>query len=145
MDSQFTEDHVGDPTLESQLVSAVTGRDVDEGGLNQIGERVFNLNRAVLVREGHRGATDDRLPEHWYTTPLKFDLTNPDLLLPGKGNEAVSMKGRIVDKAQFEAMKREYYQLRRWDPATGLPTISTLKELGLEDIAAELKQKNLAR
>ncbi len=60
MDSQFTEDHVGDPTLESQLVSAVTGRDVDEGGLNQIGERVFNLNRAVLVREGHRGAPDDR-------------------------------------------------------------------------------------
>jgi len=141
MDSQFTEDHVGDPCLESQLVSAVTGHDVDEAGLNEIGERVFNLNRAVLLREGHRGAGDDRLPEHWHTTPLKFDLTNPDLLLPGKGNEAVSMKGRVVDKTQFEAMKREYYQLRRWDPGTGLPTESRLKELGLGDIAAELKQR----
>ena len=116
----------------------MTGRDVDEGGLNQIGERVFNLNRAVLVREGHRGAGDDQLPAHWYTTPLKFDLTNPDLLLPGKGNEAVSMKGRVVDKAQFEAMKKEYYGLRKWDAATGLPTESRLKELGLGDIAEQL-------
>ncbi|MDM8000645.1 MAG: aldehyde ferredoxin oxidoreductase C-terminal domain-containing protein, partial [Dehalococcoidia bacterium] len=139
MDSQFTEDHVGDPTLESQLVSAVTGRDVDEAGLNEVGERVFNLNRAALLREGHRGATDDDLPAHWYTTPLKFDLTNPELLLPGKGNEAVSMKGKVVDKAQFEAMKREYYALRKWDPDTGLPTEARLEELGLGDVAAELK------
>jgi aldehyde:ferredoxin oxidoreductase len=143
MDSQFTEDHVGDPSLESQLLSAVTGRDVDEGGLNQIGERVFNLNRAVLLREGHRGAEDDRLPEHWHTTPLKFDLPNPDLLLPGKGNEVVSMKGRTVAKEQFEDMKKEYYELRKWDPATGLPTAARLGELGLDDVAADLKQRNL--
>jgi aldehyde:ferredoxin oxidoreductase len=141
MDSHFTVDHVGDPTLESQLVSAVTGRDVDEDGLNEIGDRVFNLNRAVLVREGHRGAEDDQLPPHWYTSPLKFDLTNPDLLLPGKGNEAVSMKGRVVDKAQFEAMKKEYYQLRKWDSATGLPTESRLEELGLGDIVSDLKRR----
>jgi aldehyde:ferredoxin oxidoreductase len=140
MDSQFTEDHVGDPTLESRLLSAVTGRDVDEAGLNEIGERVFTLNRAVLLREGHRGALDDQLPQHWHTAPLKFDLTNPDLLLPGKGNEAVSMKGRVVDKVQFEAMKREYYRLRHWDPDTGLPTEARLKELGLADVAADLKQ-----
>jgi len=95
----------------------------------------------VLLREGHRGAEDDRLPEHWHTTPLKFDLTNPDLLLPGKGNEAVFMKGRLVDRTQFEAMKREYYGLRKWDPATGLPTESRLRELRLDDIAAGLKQR----
>jgi aldehyde:ferredoxin oxidoreductase len=141
MDSQFTEDHMGDPSLESKLLSAVTGRDVDEDGLNEIGERVFNLNRAVLAREGHRGAQDDRLPDNWHTTPLKFDLTNPEMLLPGKGNEAISMKGRVVDRAQFEAMKKEYYQLRHWDPVTGLQTESRLKELGLGDIAAELQQR----
>jgi aldehyde:ferredoxin oxidoreductase len=45
----------------------------------------------------------------------------------------------VVDKAEFEAMKKEYYQLRRWDPATGLPTESRLNDLGLGDIAAELK------
>ena len=51
------------------------------------------------------------------------------------------MKGRVVDKAQFEVMKKECYQLRRWDAATGLPTVSSLEGLGLADIAAELKQK----
>lgn len=138
MDSQFTPDHAGDPSLESRLVQAVTGRDLDEEGLRRIGERVFNLNRAVLIREGHRGAEDDRLPEHWHTAPLKFDFTNPDLLLPGKGNESVSMKGRVVDRNAFEAMKEEYYRLRRWDPATGRPTGSTLSEAGLGDVAAGL-------
>ena len=109
-----------------------------KSGLSRIGERVFNLNRAVLIREGHRGAEDDRLPDHWHTAPLKFDFTNPDLLLPGKGNEAVSMKGRVVDRTAFEAMKEEYYRLRRWDPATGRPTGSTLSEAGLGDVAAGL-------
>jgi aldehyde:ferredoxin oxidoreductase len=141
MDSQFTEDHVGDPSLESRIVSAMTGREVDEDGLNEIGEQVFNLNRAVLVREGHRGAEDDRLPEHWHTTPLKFDLTNPDLLLPGSGDESVSMKGRLVDRAQFDAMKKEYYGLRKWDIETGRPTEARLRELGLGDIAEDLKQR----
>ena len=139
MDSQFTEDHLGDPSLESRLLSAVTGRHLDEAGLARAGERVFNLNRAVLLREGHRGAEDDRLPDHWHTAPLKFDLTNPDLLLPGKGDEAVSMKGKVVDRSEFEAMKREYYALRRWEPATGRPTASTLRTLGLADVAADLR------
>jgi len=76
---------------------------------------------------------------------LRFDLTNPEMLLPGKGNEAVSMKGRVVDKAQFEAMKKEFYQIRKWDAATGLPTAARLGELGLGDVAAELKQKKLVR
>ncbi len=48
------------------------------------------------------------------------------------------MKGRVVDRPQFEAMKKEYYRLRRWDPATGLPTDSTLTEAGLGDVAAAL-------
>ena len=55
MEMEFSEDHVGDPTLESQIVSAVTGRELDEEGLNRIGERVFNLQRAIHIREGHKG------------------------------------------------------------------------------------------
>ncbi|MBN2098082.1 MAG: hypothetical protein JW753_00640 [Dehalococcoidia bacterium] len=36
-------------------MSAVTGRDMDEAGLNGIGERVFNLVRAIHLREVHKG------------------------------------------------------------------------------------------
>jgi aldehyde:ferredoxin oxidoreductase len=38
-----TPDHVGDPALESQLFTAVTGIDADEKSLPQYAERIFNL------------------------------------------------------------------------------------------------------
>jgi len=37
-------------------------------------------------------------------------------------------------------MKTKYYELRRWDVKTGIPTEETLKELGLDDVAARLKK-----
>ena len=48
-------DHVGEPTLESQLYSAVTGKETGEEGLYRIGERFFNLQRAIHTREGRKG------------------------------------------------------------------------------------------
>jgi aldehyde:ferredoxin oxidoreductase len=54
MEIEESEDHVGDLTLESRILRAVTGRKVDEEGLHTMGERIWNLQRALLVREGHR-------------------------------------------------------------------------------------------
>jgi len=42
-------------------------------------------------------------------------------------------------------MKDEYYRLRGWDVDSGLQKESTLCELGLEDVALELRQGNLVR
>ncbi|WP_459917584.1 aldehyde ferredoxin oxidoreductase C-terminal domain-containing protein [Desulfocicer niacini] len=47
-----TPDHVGDPPLESRTFSAVTSIKMDEKTLNNYGERIFNLERAILIREG---------------------------------------------------------------------------------------------
>ncbi len=44
-----------DSALESRVCAAVTGLDLDEESLYKIGERNFNLQRAVMVREGHNG------------------------------------------------------------------------------------------
>lgn len=136
-------DHVGDPSLESKVLSAVTGREMDEEELYQLGERVFNLQRAILVREGHNGREADSLPEFDYTTPVKFSIANPESLVPGKDGEVVSRKGAVVDKDQFERIKDEYYQLRGWDVTTGFQTRAKLRELGLEDIARGLESKGL--
>jgi len=143
MYSEHTQDHVGDSALESKLLSAVTGNDVDEEGLNRIGERVFNLHRAIMVREGHRGREDDRLSDAWHTMPFEADFTNPELVVPGKGNEAVCQSGSVIDREEFERTKDEYYQLRRWDVATGLQTRAKLEELGLTDVAQDLDQRGL--
>jgi len=143
MYSEYTEDHVGDPSLESKIVSAATGRDLDEEGLNRIGERVFNLERAIFVREGHKGREDDMLPDAWHTKPFEGDFTNPECVVPGKGDEAIARIGATVDEQEFERTKDEYYKLRRWDVATGLQTSSTLNELGLTDVARDLEGRGL--
>ena len=138
-----TDDHIGDPTVEGKVLAAVTGREVDEAGLRRIGERVFNLQRAILVREGHKGREDDTIPETDYTVPLKLEFGNPDGLLPGRGGEAISRNGAVVDREKFEEMKDEYYQLRGWDVKTGLQTKTKLEELGLHDIAEALEARGL--
>jgi len=137
--------HVGDPSLESQILSAVTGSDIDEEGLYRIGERTFNLQRAILIQEGHRGKEDDNIPDVWFTTPLKGDPINPDCLVPGKDGQPISRRGAVVDRTEFERTREEYYHLRRWDTATGFPTRATLRELDLDDLAAELAPEGLPK
>ena len=140
---KYSSDHVGDPTIESKVVSAVIGRELDEYELNQLGERVFNLQRAILIREGHKGRESDTLPEPCYVTPLATDTHNPECLVPGKEGEVISKKGSVFDREKFEKLKDEYYELRGWDVASGLPTRRTLQGLGLQDIAKDLEQRGL--
>ena len=140
---EFTEDHVGDPTFESKLLSAVLGKDIDEEDLRRYGERVFNLQRAILVREGHAGREFDKLDERCFTDPLEYDLSNPECVVLGKNGEIASRKGAVVDREKFERMKDEYYELRGWDVKTGLQTRRQLEELGLSEIADDLKKRSL--
>jgi len=135
VDVKHSEDHVGDPTLQSKVFSAVTGRELDEAGLDKIGERVFNLQRAILVREGHNGRQADVLPEFDYTVPLaRKPGLDPECMVPGKGGEPLPRMGAVVDREKFEKIKDEYYRLRGWDVKTGLQTKAKLTELGLEDV-----------
>ncbi len=144
-DDASTEDHVGDPTLESQLLSAVTGRDIGEEELYRIAERIFALNRAILLKEGRRGREDDRLVDFMFVEreePVAdvFGMHNPELLLPGAGDDVISRKGKALDRDKFEEMKDEYYGLRGWDVQTGLPKKETLEKLELSDVAEGLQR-----
>ena len=141
--ARYSEDHVGDPTLESRLLSAVMGKEVVEEELYRIGERIFNLQRAIVAREGHRGRESDKLPEPFHTRPLKASVQDPECLAPGKDGAVISRKGAVVGRESFEGMKDQYYQLRGWDVATGLQTKAKLEELDLHDVAADLEQRGL--
>ena len=140
---EHSEDHVGDPTLESKLYSAVTGNELGEEELLAKGETIFNLQRAVLVRERRAGREADRLPEEWHSTPLKKGSMDPECLVTGPEGRVVSRVGSVVDRQEFERMKDEYYGLRGWDVATGLQTRSGLEQLGMKDVADDLERRGL--
>ena len=142
--SPSTENFVGDPTIESRVISAVTGQQFNEQSFYQIGERVFNLHRAVMVREGHKGRESDTVSESCHTQPIEFEYANENLLVPGKDGEIISKKGEVLDKGKFEEMKDEYYALRGWDVATGLQNKAKLQELELQDIIPDLEARGLA-
>lgn len=137
-------DHMGDPAIESKVFSAIVGKEIDEDGLYRIGERVFNLQRAILVREGHRGKEFDTLPEFTYRMPLQFTAHNLDCLVPGEGGKMITRKGMVLDKDKFEGMRDEYYHYRGWDVKSGLQTTSKLEQLELTDVAKVLVGKGLA-
>jgi aldehyde:ferredoxin oxidoreductase len=134
---------MGDATLESQICAAVTGKDLDEEGLYRVAERAFNLQRAVLAREGRQGRGYDCLEEFNFTIPQKGDYGNPKCLVPGKNGEPFSRLGMVLDRDEFERMKDEFYQVRGWDVASGLQTRAKLDELGLSDVADDLENVGL--
>jgi aldehyde:ferredoxin oxidoreductase len=140
----YTKTHEGDPTIESKLYSAVTGNETDEEGLNKIGERVFNLERAVLAREDPMGKKVDEIPEFNFTVPIEGETMNTELLVSGKDGEPITKKGTVVDREKFVKMLSEYYELRGWD-SSGLQTKQKLVELDLGDIAQGLAQRGLVK
>lgn len=139
--------YVGETTLESQIFSAITGKEMDEAQLNKVGERIFNLQRAILLRQGWQGRKGDSLLDYFFTKPLREGeiFLNPDCLVPGRDGEVISRKGAVVDKEEFENMKSEYYELRGWDAESGLPTRAELEELQLGDIARDLEMRGLLK
>jgi aldehyde:ferredoxin oxidoreductase len=143
-----TGDHIGDPTLESRILSAATGMKIDEEDYYLTGERIFNLQRAIQGREGRVGRKDDTLDEFNFTEEFIaeegfFELFNPECMLPGPGGTLISRKGAVVERDKFEKMMDEYYTLRGWDVTTGLQKRERLEVLGLSGIVPEIQRRGL--
>ncbi len=49
----------------------------------------------------------------------------------------------MIDITGFEKMRDEYYELRGWNPATGLQRGGALRALGLHDVADDLAARDL--
>jgi aldehyde:ferredoxin oxidoreductase len=133
--SLSTADGVGDPYLEGHIFNAVTGIPASE--LDVYAERIFNLQRLIMVREGHKVPRDDYPPEFNFTEPLGSGIHGGKMIMPGPGARPVDMTGNTLDRDKFRAMLKEYYQRRGWDKRTGLPTKKTLDALGMDDISVK--------
>ncbi len=123
-----TPDHFGDPKIEARLFTAVTG--IPAEVLEEIGERIYNLQRLILLREGRRTPEADYPPEYLFTEPLESPL-HGGFTVPGPGESTVDTLGAILDRERYMAMLREFYRLRGWDEETGQPYKETLDKLGI--------------
>jgi aldehyde:ferredoxin oxidoreductase len=44
-----------------------------------------------------------------------------------------------------QPLLEDYYRVRRWDPETGVPTRALLRDLGLDNVAADLAREEILR
>ncbi len=99
------------------MLNAATGWDFSLDNILPVGERIFNLKRALNIRWGWN-SKDEKLP--------------PLLLQP---LEEGGTGGYVPD---VERLLSDYYQVRNWDRKSGKPTAEKLSELDLGDVAEEL-------
>jgi aldehyde:ferredoxin oxidoreductase len=96
-----------------EVLSTSTGSDFSWERLKEISDRINNLERLFVLREGCT-PEEDKLPERFFDEPL------PDG--PAKGSK--------LDKSAFNEMRREYYENCGWGQ-DGVPTEETLTKVGL--------------
>jgi aldehyde:ferredoxin oxidoreductase len=94
----------------------------DPGYMLRVGQRIYNLERALNLREGI-GREEDVFPVRLTREPLK---------------KAGPSEGQFLRNP--DGMLDEYYKVRGWDK-NGIPTEEKLKELGLEEIKGDLKRE----
>lgn len=105
-------DPAGDPDLEARLFTAVTGVNGEE--IDACADRIMNVQRMIMIREGRKVPEDDFPPESLFSGPA-------------------GTAGNALDKTKFIDLLGEYYRLRGWDE-NGVPACETLSDLGMTDM-----------
>jgi len=103
------------PSHFGKMLAAARGIDelADNDYLQQVGERIYTLERLFNIREG-LGRKQDTLPQRMLTEPLHTREA------PGEG-QIVRNQDKFLDR---------YYQIRGWTKE-GVPSSEKLEELGI--------------
>ncbi len=109
----FSSPHAPQYQQFSKLIGLSTGLAMTPRELKIIGERIYTLERMMLVRDGI-SRKDDTLPKRYFETPIP----------------AGPAKGEVISSEGFDGMLDEYYRLHGWDK-NGIPKRESLKKLGL--------------
>jgi aldehyde:ferredoxin oxidoreductase len=119
------ENPVGDLDFDRRVLAAVTGLDFSRADLTRIAERAFAIERSLLARAGRSRPMEEGLAPH-FKLPCRAD-------------------GTSIDAAGFSRLLDEYFAARSYDLTLGWPRPETLERLGLNDVAAELKDLRAER
>lgn len=104
----------------AEAIEAATGLKFNSNDIRNIGERIINIERAFLIREGIR-REHDTLPKRFLEEPIPSGAS----------------KGSIFE---LEEMLNEYYIEREWDIKTGIPTKEKLIKLNLENVIEQFEK-----
>lgn len=130
---------------EPRFFKAVTGKDMSFSDSMDIGRKMWNLYRAILVLQG-RQRDMEIFPDYVYSVdftglsriagvPPSYYMTTTD----DNGQWVyANVVPRHLDRAKVEDWKTAYYQLEGWNSKTGWPTKATLQALGLTNAEQEL-------
>jgi benzoyl-CoA reductase subunit BamB len=97
-----------------RIISAATGRDIDEAGLWKIATRNRNLVRAINIRRGMKKADEKPPEDHWKRRFPEYEA-------------------QLLD---------EYYKYRGWNNE-GIPTKETLHELDLDYVSEDFDKRGV--
>ncbi len=126
---------IDDPAMdgvdfELHMFRSATGQDWSNEEWDTAADRIFNLERAIQIRNHNRTRADDesvipslRLPE-WWVNPLVGEKQG-------------------LDPTKFRKLLTDYYRIRGWDEETGRPTRARLEAVGLKDVADDLEALGL--
>jgi aldehyde:ferredoxin oxidoreductase len=106
------EEIYGDLDIEAKLLSACTGIEYSTEDLEIMAERIFNLERMILVEKFGRNREIDEIVAAHFKLPC-------------------STNGTSITIQEFEKLLTEYYQARGWHKETGKPLPETLRRLRL--------------
>ncbi len=106
------------PENMAELFSLLTGFNIDENEIMDAGRRIMNLEKCFNVREGADRSMDD----------LSWRFMNEPL------------GGAACAREWLNPLLDEYYNLHKWDIQTSWPYEKTLIDVGLSDVASEMKE-----
>ncbi|MCW4002189.1 MAG: aldehyde ferredoxin oxidoreductase C-terminal domain-containing protein, partial [Candidatus Bathyarchaeota archaeon] len=106
-----------------KYLQAATGREIPFNSIIYAADKTLNLIRAFWIREYGKSWTREIEipPTKWFRKPLREG----------------PLKGSKLDLVKFDDMLKKYYAKRGWDER-GVPKKTTLKKLGLPEVAKQL-------
>ena len=109
----FSSPHAPQYQQFSKLIALSTGLTFTSNELKSIGERIYTLERMMLVKDGI-SRQDDTLPQRYFEEPIPEGPA----------------QGEVISHNEFNGMLDEYYRLHGWD-GNGIPKRENLEKLGL--------------
>jgi aldehyde:ferredoxin oxidoreductase len=111
----FSSPHAPQYQQFSKLIALSSGLVFTPNELRTIGERIYSLERIMLVKDGI-SRKDDTLPKRYFEEPVPEGPA----------------RGAVIAEKEFNEMLDEYYRLHGWDK-NGVPKKETIRRLGLDE------------